>query len=576
MPTSVSLPLHQQFGSESDCFVSFPKIFENDKRKIVSFMIAFEITRNQNCQPELPINKNTMKKIFAAVVSLFYLSIAAYGQVGTIDASFGASGAYTFPIVSGINSVEARNMVVLSNDQIIVSTDEQFSPFLHLGKLHKLTSNGSLDASFGTGGSMVVDDSTFGYSNVIQMPNGKILASWHKHTPNVSVLDDYPFLTMHNSDGSLVPNFGINGRLDLPASPSGGTIGSTLAADANNNLYVLYDYDNGEVIRSYTSTGAVNSAFGNAGALAFPNDGYTHMVYTPTSGGRLLVARYDANDDFAISQYLLSGQVDFTFGSAGYVTIPYLIANPQGQELNAIGLQSDGQLLVHLMEYDASQALSRVARITASGALDLTFNNNAQIQIALLTTQIFIGNKLIQQLDGKIILGGGNVDLNTGNTQKAFFRLNGNGTADNTFGTSGLLALGTFDNDGIRDVKLQSSGKIIGLVNNDLNTTPAYLIRLLNSLSIGILETSLTNDLGLYPNPVQSHFELQYGLKAPETMSIYLIDAQGRIVHSFQENKRENGAQRHSFSLPTSIASGTYTVSLRSASGASNLQIIVR
>ncbi len=538
--------------------------------------MAFEIARKLNWPLELFIYKNTMKRIFAAAASLFYLSITAYGQVGTIDASFGASGAYTFPLGSGINTVEARTMVVLSNDQIVVSSDEKFSPFLFQGKLNQLTSNGSLDPSFGTGGIVMVDDSTFGYSNLIQMPNGKLLVSWHKHTPNISVLDDYPFLTMHNSDGSLVSNFGTNGRLDLPASPTGGTIGSTLVADANNNLYVLYDYDNGEVIRSYTSTGAINTAFGSAGTVTFADDGTSEMVYTPTSGGRLLVARYDVNGDIAISRYLLTGQLDFTFGSAGYVTIPYLIANPQAQELNAIGLQNDGQLLVHVMEYNANQLLSRVARITASGTLDATFNNNAQIATASLTTQIFYGDKLIQQTDGKIILGGGNVDLNTEDTQKAFFRLNGDGTADNTFGTSGLLALGTFNNDMVYDVKLQSTGKIIGLVTNDLNTSPAYLIRLLNNLSLGILETSLTTDLGLYPNPVQSDFELKYELSAPQVMSIYLIDAQGRIVHRFQENERENGAQNHRFALPSAIASGTYTVSLRSASSASNLQIIVR
>lgn len=540
-------------------------------------MMAIEVSGKQNCQMVSPINKNTMKRIFAAVAALFYFGLtAAYGQVGTIDTGFGASGAYSFPLLSGINAVDARNMVILSNDQIVVSTDEKVDLFLYQGKLHRLTPNGSLDAAFGTGGSVMVDDSTFGYSNLIQMPNGNLLASWHTHLPNISVTDDYPFLTMHNVDGSLVSNFGINGRLDLPASPTGGTIGSTLVADANNNIYVLYDYDDGEVIRSYTSTGAINTAFGNAGTVSFANDGSSEMVYAPTSGGRLLLARYDINGDVSISRYLLSGQLDFAFGSAGYVTVPYQIANPQAQELHAIGLQNDGQLLVHLIEYNASQVLSRVARITVNGALDAAFNANAQIELASLSTQVFFGYRLIQQPDGKIILGGGNVDLNTDNTQKAFFRLNGDGTADNAFGANGLLSLGTFDNDGINDVKLQSTGKIIGLVNNDLNATPAYLIRLLNDLNIGILETSLTSDLGLYPNPVQSHFDLQYELKSPQMMSIYLLDAQGRIVHCFQENKRENGQQAHHFSLPPSIVSGVYTVSLRSASGANNLQIIVR
>ncbi|MFN8396047.1 MAG: T9SS type A sorting domain-containing protein [Bacteroidia bacterium] len=183
---------------------------------------------------------------------------------------------------------------------------------------------------------------------------------------------------------------------------------------------------------------------------------------------------------------------------------------------------------------------------------------------------------MIQQADGQILLSGGNVDLNTEDSQKAFFRLKSDGTVDNAFGTNGLVALGTFDNDWVYDVQLQSTGKIIGLVTNDLNTTPAYVIRLLNTLNLGILETSPINDLGLYPNPVQSHFELKYELTSPQSISVHLIDAQGRMVHCFQENKRENGAQTHRFSLPDALASGIYVLSLRSASSVNNLQMIVR
>lgn len=518
-----------------------------------------------------------MKRIFTLIAFLCYINIATYGQVGVIDAGFGTSGAYTFPLLPGVSNVTATDMVVLPNDQIIISTDEKLQSFVSKGKLNKLTANGSLDASFGTGGFTLVEDSTFGYSNAILMPNGKILASWHKNTPNISIADDYPFLTMHNADGSLVPTFGANGQLNLPASPTGGTIGSTLVADANNNLYVLYDYNDGEVIRSYTATGAINTAFGNGGTLSFSNNGYTQMLYTPTSGGRLLVARYDINENLAISQYSLNGQLDFTYGSAGYVTIPYLIANPQGAELYTMSLQSDGKLLVHTIEYNTSDELiSRVARINTNGALDASFNNNAQISTNLTTTQLFVANKLIQQADGKIVLGGVNVDLNTENAQKAFFRLNSDGTFDTNFGTNGLLALGTFNDESIYDVKLQSTGKILGLVNNDSDNAAGYIIRLLNDLNVGVLETANIHELGLYPNPVQSSFELSYELKEAQTVSIYLLDMQGHIVHNFQQNQTENGAQKHNLSLPAAIVPGAYIVSIRATNSTNNFQIIVK
>lgn len=516
-----------------------------------------------------------MKKLLVALASFCYLGIVAYAQVGTIDASFGNSGAYTFPLNTGINGIRASNMLVLSNDQIIVSTDEEYASFLYKGKLNKLTANGALDVSFGTSGFTMVDDSTFGYGNVIQMPNGKFLASWHKNNPNITVADDYPFLTMHNADASLVTTFGTNGRLDLPASPTGGTIGSTLAADANNNFYVLYDYNNGEVIRSYTSTGAINTAFGSGGTLSFADEGYTQMIYSPTSGGRLILGRYDIDGNLSISQYLLNGQLDFTYGSAGYVTIPYLMATPDGMELYTMGLQSDGKLLVHVLEYNTSDVLSRVARINTDGTLDPTFNNNAQIATAPLTSQIFVANKMIQQVDGKIVLGGANMDLNTENTQKAFFRLNGDGTFDNTFGTNGLLSLGTFNGEGISDVNIQSTGKIIGLVNND-NNTAVYILRLLNNLNVGVLDNLNLHTLGLYPNPVQSSFELGYTLKETQTVSIDLRDMQGRIIRRFQENQSENGEQTHTFYLPATLAPGMYTVSIHTMNSLNSLQIIVK
>jgi uncharacterized delta-60 repeat protein len=533
---------------------------------------------NKNIKPQkTKINQKTMKFFFAIIAFLLHISSITYGQVGTIDASFGTSGAYTFAIPVGIDNVEAKNIVVLPNDQIVVATNEKFDTFLSKPKLTKLTANGAIDATFGTAGIITIADSTYGYSNVMLMPNGKLLAYWHKNVPNVTITDDYPFVTMHNADGSFVATFGSNGRLNLPYSPTGGTIEGGLAADANNNIYVMYDYNGGEVIRSYTNTGAINTTFGNNGALILPNDGTTQMVYSPTSGGRLLLAGYDINDNLTIGQYLLNGQLDFAYASAGYATIPYVIANPDGIELSAIALQDDGKLLVHTIEYNSTQATTRVSRINTNGTLDIPFNNNAVIATASLTAQIFLATKLVQQTDSKIVLGGGNIDLNADTFQKAFFRMNSNGTFDNTFGNNGLLSLGTFNGDVIYDVKLQSTGKIVSLVGNDANTNATvYLIRLLNNLNIGTLGTLVINELGLYPNPVQSSFELNYELKEPQNISIYLIDAQGRAVHSFQENKKENGAQTHKLSLPASITSGIYIVSIRSGSSTNNVQIIVK
>ena len=200
----------------------------------------------------------------ASIFSLLICVVtAAFGQVGTFDATFGSAGAYTFPIPQGADFVSGNNLIVLPNDQILVQTADQYQPFFAKGKLHKLTAGGTPDGSFGTGGTTLIQDSIYSSSlDFLVMPNGKIASFWHKNGRSASVLDNKPYITMHNANGSIATNFGVNGRVVLPPSPTGGIIGGKMVTDGSN-LYVLYDYNNTQTIRSYTSTGAVNNAFGN-------------------------------------------------------------------------------------------------------------------------------------------------------------------------------------------------------------------------------------------------------------------------------------------------------------------------
>ena len=243
-------------------------------------------------------------------------------------------------------------------------------------------------------------------------------------------------------------------------------------------------------------------------------------------------------------------------------------------------LQTDGKALVYLFEGDSSQTLSRVVRINANGTLDALFNANAQIGLSSNTTgQIFEPYKMIQQADGKILLGGINFDFSQETTQKALFRLNSDGTPDTTFGTNGLLSLGTFDLEYIGDIGIQNTGKIIALVGTfDYNIVPiAYFIRLLNNLNVGVLERATLNELGLYPNPVQGSFELSYELTEATPIQVDLLDIQGRIVHTLQTTQLENGQQTHRFEFPVNMATGTYTVSIISGNSVrNNLQILVK
>ena len=512
----------------------------------------------------------------ASIFSLLIcVGTAAFGQVGTFDATFGSAGAYTFPIPQGADFVSGNNLIVLPNDQILVQTAEIYQTFSAQGKLNRLTGGGTLDGSFGTGGSTLVQDSIFSSSvDFLVMPNGKIASFWHKNARISSVLDNKPYITMHNANGSIATNFGVNGRVLLPPSPTGGIVGGKMVTDGSN-LYVLYDYNNTQTIRSYTSTGAVNNAFGNSGALVLSNSDEAQIVYTPTAGGRLLFIVPTASG-MQIKRLLLTGLTDFSYGSAGIVTVLKTNFTADCGVFSA-ELQNDGKLIVHGYEFGATPILIRVVRIDANGVVDAAFGNNAQIPQNATNGSFFIGIDIVQQPDGKILLAGYNLDTVTVNSQKAFFRLNSDGTFDSGFGINGLLSLGAFGTETLAEVALQSTGKIIGLVDGGDSGTAAYVIRLLNNLSVGVLQNSKLTELGLYPNPIVSQFELSYELGSSAAISINLVDAQGRMVHSFQTQQKEDGKQVHSFSLPSTVAAGFYTVVIQSDNGSSNnLQILVK
>lgn len=523
----------------------------------------------------LALPQSLVRKTASIFSLLICVVTAAFGQVGTFDATFGSAGAYTFPIPQGADFVSGNNLIVLPNDQILVQTADQYQPFFAKGKLHRLTAGGTPDASFGMGGTTLIQDSIYSSSmDFLVMPNGKIASFWHENPQSPIMINNIPFIRMHNADGSIATNFGANGRVAVPYSPSGGIVEGKIVTDGSN-LYILYPYNGAQTIRSYTSTGAVNNAFGNSGVLVLSNSDEAQIVYTPTAGGRLLFIVPTASG-MQIKRLLLSGLTDFSYGSAGIVTVLKTSFTADCGVFSA-ELQNDGKLIVHGYEFGATQILIRVVRIDANGMVDAAFGNNAQIPQNATNGSFFVGNDIVQQPDGKILLAGLNIDTATENSQKAFFRLNSDGTFDSGFGINGLLSLGAFGTETLAEVALQSTGKIIGLVDGGNSGTAAYVIRLLNNLNVGVLQNSKLTELGLYPNPIVSQFELSYELGSSAAISINLVDAQGRTVHSFQTQQKEDGKQVHSFSLPSTVAAGFYTLVIQSDNGSSNnLQILVK
>ncbi len=80
----------------------------------------------------------------------------------------------------------------------------------------------------------------------------------------------------------------------------------------------------------------------------------------------------------------------------------------------------------------------------------------------------------------------------------------------------------------------------------------------MSALYAGLGENTIKK-VNLYPNPVFETTILSYTLKNNETISIDLVDVQGRIIKTFiYRQDRKAGDHQEKFSIDSSIPAGAY------------------
>ncbi len=121
---------------------------------------------------------------------------------------------------------------------------------------------------------------------------------------------------------------------------------------------------------------------------------------------------------------------------------------------SSLAIQSDGKILVggNFTTYNGTAA-NRIIRLNTDGTVDGTFVYGTGLTGGV--TEVLA---ITIQSDGKILIGGTFTDYN-GTSANNIIRLNSDGTIDGTF------IYGTGFNNEVRDISVQSNGKIICLGN---------------------------------------------------------------------------------------------------------------
>ncbi|MCA9729538.1 MAG: hypothetical protein KC729_17760, partial [Candidatus Eisenbacteria bacterium] len=250
------------------------------------------------------------------------------------------------------------------------------------------------------------------------------------------------------------------------------------------------------------------AGFGTSGEVALPDPTWD-MVRQPDGKLLVLSSEITVDTDIVLRRYLPDGTLDATFGSGSGRIVFSLGVSVIGKGL---AIQPDGKIVVAGQTHGPPDDDYLVVRFTASGALDQSFGGGYRItdiagdfpDVAFAVSIAADGNiivagstilplyptmsiacyspagsllwknwgygatygwessqtsNVIAQSDGKILLvGSASID---GNHQFAVFRLNPDGSRDETYSGGGHVTTSFGSDDLARGAKLQPDGKLL-------------------------------------------------------------------------------------------------------------------
>jgi uncharacterized delta-60 repeat protein len=349
-----------------------------------------------------------------------YITLSCYNTDGSLYTGFGSgTGKVLEPTPLTPNPCIVNDVVLQSNDYIVVTGYLQNSLSFNSIFVTRFDSNGNLDLTFGSGtGSVLINPVVFNsgvfvfdncYSNsvIIQPSDGYIVLGGYVRKSSPGNTQNFIALVRLQPNGLPDASFGTNG---------------------NGTLYANFTSLNNDI----------------CSCLSIQTDGKI------VSGGVTIPLSTPTDIKFAVSRFNTNGSVDTTtFNSSsinpGCIIIPHFFTNSTDYS-NGLGINNNGDIIIGGFTIKTSgESCYAIASVTTSGSLDLSFGVNGQTVLDLSPTYNLIGpsftsgsNSLALQTDNKIVITGGFINTITGAEGFSLARFDTNGALDLTFGVAGL------------------------------------------------------------------------------------------------------------------------------------------
>ena len=419
--------------------------------------------------------------LMSALALVLSAAPAAMSAPGDLDPTFGGDGI----VRTDLTRFEDHGFAIAlqSDGKIVVAgTKGLGGPNARVAVVRYAT-DGSLDPSFGGGDAKATSDFTpredFAYAVRIQA-DGKIVvagpAAYFSHNSKFG-------LARLTSDGSLDPTFGGDGIVvtDLTASSD---VANGMALQANGKIVVVGGVsvgpDNGKIgVVRYRADGSLDPLFSGDGKVfidATPtfDDGFAVGVQ---ADGQIVVAGgggFDGpNQRFVLVALTRHGSLDPAVGGDGMV---FTDVTPKADSPFALAIQADGRIVVAgTAALGARDPKFAVVRYERDGSLDATFKGDGVV-ITNPTPNDDEAYSVAMAPDGKIVAAGF-VGNNGPAPRIGIVRYLVNGTRDTTFGGNGIVTTDISPAfDSAWGVAVQADGSVVSSGTAGAGGDPAFAV----------------------------------------------------------------------------------------------------
>jgi uncharacterized delta-60 repeat protein len=276
-------------------------------------------------------------------------AVVRYHSNGTLDSTFAGDGiAY---VAIGSEHDFASTMLLQPDGKIVLGGRVVAGSLTHFA-LARLDSSGGPDLSFGTGGSLTTAFGTTASDirSIALQTDGKIVATGYVASTGPSG-NDFA-LARYEANGTLDASFGTGGKTITDISGDG-EISKKVLILADGRILVAGEVDEDTLeenfaLMRYTASGILDNTFDTDGVVTTDfygdNDNPASMVMQPD--GKIIIAGYvyhlTSLINFGLARYNPDGSLDNTFGTGG---ILWTYLGPGNHTITDVALQADGKIV---------------------------------------------------------------------------------------------------------------------------------------------------------------------------------------------------------------------------------------